>query len=219
MSAPLSIYYKKFICQLQELKQQFPTQKPRLLLHSCCGPCSSSVLELLVEHFYIEIFYYNPNIYPQTEYFRRLEEQKRFVKDFLGGNAPIVTETLYAPDDFYECVKKISGYESMGEKGERCWACYELRMKKAFEYAVENNFDFFTTTLSISPHKSAAKINEIGEKLEKSVQKNADEINTVKYLYADFKKKNGFKRSLELSNQYNLYRQDYCGCVFSVNKS
>ena len=177
---------------------------PKLLLHSCCAPCSSYVLEYLSDFFEITVFYYNPNIYPDTEYEKRVEEQKMLIKsldtkypiDFIAG--------VYDKEKFYAMAE---GLEEMKEGGSRCFQCYELRLRETALLAREKGFDYFTTTLSISPLKNAVKLNEIGGKL-------ADEYG-VKYLFSDFKKKNGYKRSTELSKNYNLYRQDYCGCEFS----
>ena len=176
--------------------------KPKLLLHACCGPCSSYVVEYLSKYFDITIYYYNPNIYPKEEYERRLDELKKFVNVF--NNNVKVIEELYKEDDYNNAV---NGLEHLGEKSIRCYKCYEFRMNKAAIYAKENNYDYFTTTLSISPHKNSMWINEIGEKLQNKCN--------IKYLFADFKKKEGYKRSLELSKKYNLYRQDYCGCKYS----
>ena len=186
--------------------------KPKLLLHACCGPCSSYVLEYLYKFFQITVFYYNPNIYPQEEYTRRLEELKNLYLKFppaLEGKIQVIEEN-YNPDDFYEAVKTKKEPELATEKerGERCRRCYEFRLKKAFEYAQKNNFDYFCTTLSISPFKDAEKINVIGKELEKE--------DGPKWLVSDFKKKGGFKRSLEISSEYGLYRQDYCGCIYSL---
>lgn len=177
---------------------------PKLLLHACCAPCSSYVLEYLSKYFEITIYYYNPNIYPETEYQRRMNELKKFISNYKSINKINLIEEKYDTNDYYKAVK---GYERLGERSERCYKCYEFRMTKACKYAKENNFDYFTTTLSISPYKNSNWINEIGSNLEKEYN--------IKYLYADFKKKNGYKRSLELSKEYNLYRQDYCGCVYS----
>jgi len=177
-------------------------KRPKLLLHSCCAPCSSYVLECLSNYFDITILYYNPNIYPFSEYERRRNELKRFIQE---AKYPIeIIEKTYQDTEFYNAVR---GKEHLGERSERCFACYHLRMKEACIYAKEHGFDYFTTTLSISPHKDSFKINEIGSTLEKEYE--------VSYLYADFKKKGGYLRSLELSKEYNLYRQDYCGCVYS----
>lgn len=177
--------------------------KPKLLLHSCCAPCSSYVLEYLSKHFDITVLYYNPNIYPEKEYFFRENEQERFINQVFSNDVKFKKEE-YNPDEFYTAVK---GLEGIKEGGERCFKCYHLRLEKTAQIAKENNFDYFTTTLSISPYKNAEKLNEIGEALSEKYG--------VKYLVSDFKKKNGYKRSTELSREYNIYRQDYCGCVFS----
>ena len=176
--------------------------KPKLLLHACCGPCSSYVIEYLSQYFNITIYYYNPNIYPKEEYERRLDELKKFINKF--NNKVNVIEELYDQEDYNKAVKNL---EYLGEKSIRCYKCYEFRMDKAALYAMKNNYDYFTTTLSISPHKNSKWINEIGSVLEQKYN--------IKYLYSDFKKKEGYKRSLELSKKYNLYRQDYCGCKYS----
>ena len=176
--------------------------KPRLLLHACCGPCSSYVIEYLSKYFDITIYYYNPNIYPKEEYERRLEELKKFISVF--NDKVNVIEELYNEEDYNN---SVSGLEHLGEKSIRCYECYKFRMDKAALYAKENDYDYFTTTLSISPHKNSKWINEIGELLQNKYN--------IKYLYSDFKKKEGYKRSLELSKKYNLYRQDYCGCKYS----
>ena len=178
--------------------------RPKLLLHACCAPCSSYVIEYLSNYFDITILYYNPNIYPEKEYTRRRDELKNFLPRFNLKNNIALIEDKYNPDEYYNAVR---GLEKMGEKSKRCYECYTLRMERAAKYASNNNYDYFTTTLSISPYKVSSWINEIGEKLEKKYN--------VKYLYSDFKKKNGYKRSLEISKEYNLYRQDYCGCVYS----
>lgn len=177
---------------------------PSLLLHACCAPCSSYVLEYLSKYFSITILYYNPNIYPNEEYQRRLEELKGFLDKNQYYHPVTLKELAYRPLEYYQ---SISGLELLGERSKRCYCCYQLRMEKACEYAKNNHFDYFTTTLSISPYKDSDWINEIGELLEKKYG--------VSYLYADFKKKNGYKRSIELSSQYGLYRQDYCGCIHS----
>ncbi len=177
---------------------------PTLLLHSCCAPCSSYVLEYLSRYFRITVFYYNPNIYPDEEYYKRVEEQRRFIAE-LPARYPIsFLEGNFDKERFYAMAK---GKEHLPEGGERCFACYELRLREAAEYARRLGFDYFTTTLSISPLKNARKLNEIGQKLEQEYG--------VRHLASDFKKKNGYKRSTELSREYGMYRQDYCGCVFS----
>lgn len=198
-------YQKELEELLKNLKEQ--NTVPTLFLHSCCAPCSSYVLEYLSEYFQITVFYYNPNIYPDEEYYKRVEEQKRFIERFPAKHKISFVEGNYDKDRFYAMAK---GLELVPEGGERCFACYELRLCEAAEYAKERDMDYFTTTLSISPMKNAEKLNEIGEKL---VQEYG-----VKYLTSDFKKKNGYKRSVEISEEYGMYRQDYCGCVFSMQE-
>lgn len=177
---------------------------PALLMHSCCAPCSSYCLTYLAQYFRITIFYYNPNISPETEYQKRVKEQIRLIKA-LDVKYPIsFVEGTYEPEKFYEMAK---GLEEVKEGGIRCFACYEMRQREAAYYAKEHGFDYFTTTLSVSPHKNAQKLNEIGLRLQ-------DEIG-VAYLVSDFKKKGGYLQSIELSKKYDLYRQDYCGCEFS----
>lgn len=192
--------------ELEKLIERLEAEErvPRLLLHSCCAPCSSYVLEYLSKYFDITVYYYNPNIFPESEYTKRILEQQMLISDmpmkhpasFLAGN--------YDRERFLEIV---SGLEHLREGGERCFACYALRLEEAARVAREGEFDYFTTTLSISPLKNAEKLNEIGNKIAKKYG--------VSYLQSDFKKKNGYKRSIELSNEYGLYRQDYCGCEYS----
>mgnify|MGYP002514914992 FL=1 len=177
---------------------------PKLFLHSCCAPCSSYVLEYLSEYFEITVFYYNPNIYPPEEYHERAAEQKRFIEQFPAKHPISYIEGEYDTKRFYEMAR---GLEKVPEGGERCFKCYELRMRESAILAKMGGFDYFTTTLSISPLKNAEKLNEIGEMLESEYG--------VKHLTSDFKKKNGYKRSIALSAEYNLYRQDFCGCAFS----
>ena len=177
---------------------------PKLLLHSCCAPCSSYCLELLSEYFDVTVFYYNPNIFPPEEYTMRVAEQDRFVTNFPAKHKISFVEGTYDTDKFYAMAK---GMEQIKEGGERCFACYELRLRESAEYAKAHGYDFFTTTLSISPLKNAQKLNEIGAKLEEEYG--------VNYLYSDFKKQNGYKRSTEISNEYDMYRQYYCGCIYS----
>ncbi len=180
---------------------------PSLFLHSCCAPCSSYVLEYLRQYFRITVFYYNPNITEDAEYRKRVEEQKRLIAAYnqkAQGYAIEVLEGDYEPDRFFQIAK---GLEACPEGGERCFACYELRLLETAKRAQAGNYDYFTTTLSISPLKNAAKLNEIGEKLAASCG--------VAWLPSDFKKRDGYKRSIELSKEYELYRQDYCGCVYS----
>lgn len=177
---------------------------PTLFLHSCCAPCSSYVLEYLSEFFRITVFYYNPNIYPEQEYGKRVEEQKSLIERMSAVNPISFEEGRYDKERFYGMAK---GLEKEKEGGERCFRCYELRLREAAKLAKEKGFDYFTTTLTISPLKNAQKLNAIGEKL-------AEEYG-IGWLPSDFKKKDGYKRSVELSREYGLYRQDYCGCVFS----
>lgn len=180
---------------------------PSLLMHSCCAPCSSYCLEYLSNFFNITVFYYNPNIYPEDEYFKRVEEQRHFIER-LPSKYPIrFIEGKYDKERFYAMAK---GLEDVKEGGERCFKCYELRLRESAEIAKEMQMDYFTTTLSISPLKNAVKLNEIGNELSKEYG--------ISYLNSDFKKKNGYKRSVELSEEYGMYRQYYCGCVFSKNQ-
>jgi predicted adenine nucleotide alpha hydrolase (AANH) superfamily ATPase len=177
---------------------------PSILLHSCCAPCSSHVISTLTPYFNITILYYNPNIEPYEEYLKRKEEEIRFLKEYPNINKLDIIDCDYDNDKF----KAISkGLEDAPEGGARCFKCYRLRLEKTAEIAKEKGYDYFGTTLTVSPYKNSSKLNEIGEELEKEYN--------VKYLYSDFKKKNGYKHSIELSKEYNLYRQDYCGCVFS----
>lgn len=182
--------------------------KPRLLLQVCCAPCSSYVLEYLNKHFDITLFFYNPNISPENEYNFRAEELARLIRELPLENIPKLIVNDY---DYSEFISTVKGMENEKEGGARCFLCYRLRLTKTAEYAKENGFDYFCTTLSISPHKNAEKLNEIGKELSEKYN--------VPYLFSDFKKKNGYKRSIELSKEYNLYRQDYCGCEFSKRKT
>ena len=196
-------YQKELEAVLKKLPKE-EEKVPTLLLHSCCAPCSSYCLEYLSDCFEITIFYFNPNIYPEEEYRKRVEEQKRLAKELPARHPIHVIEGTYEPKQFYEAVK---GLEKIPEGGERCFACFALQLKEAARLAAERGFDFFTTTLTISPLKNAGKLNEIGEELS--------QIYKVEHLPSDFKKKNGYRRSVELSAEYGLYRQNYCGCVFS----
>lgn len=196
-------YQKELEKLLVKLEKEGRT--PRLLLHSCCAPCSSYVLEYLSKHFEITVFYYNPNIFPESEYTKRILEQQTLIGEmkypvsFIAGN--------YDKEKFYEMAK---GLEHLKEGKERCFKCYALRLEESARLAREGEFDYFTTTLSISPMKNADKLNEIGTMLGRKYG--------VEYLQSDFKKKNGYKRSIELSKEYDLYRQDYCGCVYSMQE-
>ena len=177
-------------------------RKPMLLLHSCCGPCSSAVLERLCEFFSVTLLYYNPNIEPEEEYLHRLSEQKRLLT-LLPIDVPML-ECAYHHEAFEAFAPQMA---DAPEGGERCLACFALRLDYTARQAKEHGFEYFTTTLSVSPHKNADNVNRIGEEAGKKAG--------VKYLFADFKKKNGYLHSLELSKQYGLYRQDYCGCRYS----
>lgn len=181
---------------------------PTLLLHSCCAPCSSYVLEYLSAYFAITDFYYNPNIEPEQEYHRRARELERLIGELPLRHPVRFLEGDYHPELFHESTK---GLEGVSEGGARCFRCYELRMREAARLAAEGGYDYFATTLSISPLKNAQRINEIGERL-------AQEYG-VAHLPSDFKKKNGYLRSVELSKEHDLYRQDYCGCVFSRRRT
>lgn len=180
---------------------------PSLLLHSCCGPCSSYVLEVLSQHFNVTVLYFNPNIYPESEYKKRLAEQIKLIDGMPFKNPVCLMECDYDENEFLSAAQ---GFENEREGGARCEKCFRLRMEKTALLAKENGFDFFTTTLSVSPHKNAPLLNRIGEELSEKYG--------IKYLYGDFKKKEGYKRSIELSAQYDLYRQNYCGCRFSLRE-
>lgn len=178
---------------------------PRLLLHSCCAPCSSYVLEYLTQYFDVTIFYFNPNITPAEEYRKRVSEQQRLIAEAEYLHPVSFIEGRYDCNEFFDIAR---GLEDLPEGGERCFKCYRLRLEEAAKIAADRNYDYFTTTLSVSPYKNAAKLNAIGGEMEEKYG--------VKYLYSDFKKKNGYKRSIELSAKYGLYRQNYCGCVYSA---
>lgn len=177
---------------------------PKLLLHSCCAPCSSYCLEYLSEYFEITVYYYNPNISLADEYEKRADEQERLIREMPLKHPVQFVKGTHEPEKFFEMAR---GMEHVPEGGERCFKCYELRLRAAAEMAKAGDYDYFTTTLSISPLKNAAKLNEIGAELSKEYG--------VPYLYSDFKKRNGYKRSTELSAMYGLYRQNYCGCIYS----
>lgn len=210
---PKNNYQKELDKLLENLP---PNARPTLLLHACCGPCSSYVLEYLANYFQITVFYYNPNIYPKEEYERRFSELRALYEHFppvLEGKVQVIEEK-YDPEDFYVAVgtREQPELASEPERGERCRRCYEFRLRRAFEYAATHDFDYFCTTLSISPFKDAEKINVIGRALEgeQSFTKK------TRWLPSDFKKRGGFVRSLEISEEYGMYRQQYCGCVYSL---
>ena len=198
---------ERLILQLnreQERTDGSGARVPRLLLHSCCAPCSSYVLEYLSQYFSITVFYYNPNITDSEEYRRRVEEQKRLIGEMPVKYPVSFLEGEYDPRAFTEIAR---GLEQVPEGGERCFRCYALRLEKTAQLARERDYDYFTTTLTISPLKNAQKLNEIGEQMAEKYG--------CRFLNSDFKKKNGYKRSTELSKEYGLYRQDYCGCIYS----
>lgn len=177
---------------------------PKLLLHTCCAPCSSYCIEYLSNYFDITVLYYNPNISPIEEYEKRKNEQIKFLKEFKSKNKLDILDIDYNYNEFSNIA---TGLEQEPEGGKRCVKCYKLRLERTAQVAIENNFDYFGTTLTVSPYKNSQVLNRIGEELENTYN--------IKYLYSDFKKKEGYKRSIELSKQYDLYRQDYCGCVYS----
>lgn len=177
--------------------------RPSLLLHSCCAPCSSAVIERLAPHFALTVFFYNPNIFPPEEYRHRLSEQRRLLAEWPGPRIPLI-EAPYEPELF---LSRSKGLEDQPEGGKRCVQCLSLRLEKTAVFAKAHGFDYFTTTLSVSPHKNAALLNQIGARLTDD---------TCQYLYADFKKRDGYRRSIALSRQYGLYRQQFCGCRFSM---
>ncbi len=184
-----------------------PDNPPRLLLHSCCAPCSSYTLEYLSRYFDITVYYFNPNISPKQEFDKRFEEQKRLISQMPFKNSVTLVEGDYNYDDFLEIAK---GLENVPEGGERCFRCYKMRLESTARLAKEQGFDYFCTTLSISPLKNSQKINELGFEIEEKYG--------VKWLPSDFKKREGYKRSIQLSKEYSLYRQNFCGCIFSKNQ-
>ena len=193
-------YQKELEKVLDKEKERVPT----LLLHSCCAPCSSYVLEYLSQYFDVTVYYYNPNIFPEAEYEARVKEQERLIREMETERPVRFLAGSYEPEEFFSAAR---GHEKDPEGGERCCRCYELRLDRAARAAVSGDFDYFTTTLSISPLKNARWLNDIGCRLAGQYG--------IPYLVSDFKKKNGYKRSVELSALYGLYRQDYCGCVYS----
>ena len=195
--------YDKWMQEIIEKNQELEIV-PTLLLHTCCAPCSSAVIERLSKYFHITVFYYNPNIEPLEEYLKRKEEQKRFLSEVTTPYPINFLDCDYEHEEFIQLSK---GLENEKEGGPRCLKCYRLRLLKTALKARELHFDYFGTSLTVSPYKNAQVLNQIGEELQKKFN--------VKYLYSDFKKRNGYKRSIELSKDYHLYRQDYCGCSFS----
>lgn len=189
---------------MEEEIKKIKDESKTLLLHACCAPCSSAVLETLGNFFKITILYYNPNITDEVEYKKRLNEIHEFIKKFKTKYEVTILDGRYNPNEFFDIAK---GLENEKERGRRCYKCYNLRLEETAKIAKEKGFDYFTTTLSLSPYKNSNWINEIG--------KNLNDKYNINFLYSDFKKKNGYKRSIELSKEYNLYRQDYCGCIYS----
>lgn len=195
-------YYLEMEKEIGRIRRE--GSRPSLALHACCAPCSSAVLMQLADIFDITVFFYNPNISPEAEFRLRLEEQIRLINEMLPGSGIRVEEGEYEEKEFY---RRVKGHEKDPEGGERCGICFDMRLRKTAEFARQHRMDYFTTTLSISPLKDAQRLNALGGAL-------AEEYG-VKYLFSDFKKKEGYKRSCALSQEYGLYRQDYCGCVFS----
>lgn len=196
-------YYKLCLKELETIKE-----RKKLLLHSCCAPCSSSVISFLTKYFDITILYYNPNISPIEEYNKRKEEQIKLINKIDKIGKIDIIDCDY-DNNIYE--EKIKGYEDCKERGERCTICFNLRLEKTAKIAKDKNYDYFCSTLTVSPYKNAPLINKIGEELSKKYN--------IKWLYSDFKKADGYKKSIELSKKYNLYRQDYCGCIYSQRKN
>lgn len=203
--------HRNYQKEMEKIIESLQGERKSLLLHSCCAPCSSAVLEKLQEIFEITVFFYNPNISETEEYRKRVEEQKRLIHAFNEKNpaCPIqILEGNYEPQEFYDIAK---GLETCPEGSERCFRCYALRLEKTAQVAKKDKYDYFTTTLTISPLKNAAKLNEIGEEMAVKYE--------TAFLPSDFKKKEGYKRSIELSKEYDLYRQNFCGCAFSKAES
>ncbi len=195
-----------FQIEMEKIIASLNGKSPNLLLHSCCSVCSSHVLSVLTASFNVTVSYYNPNIHPKSEYETRLKDVRRYLKQAYNNKVKLI-EQNYNPNKFFEAVK---GLENEPEGQKRCEQCFKLRLMHTAKYAKQNNYDFFTTTLTVSPHKNAAVINEIG--------KLAQNKHSVQFLPSDFKKKEGYKHSVQLANNYNLYRQNYCGCIFSIRE-
>ena len=199
-------YHKKMEDIIEE--NQKNNLVPTILLHSCCAPCSSHVIDVLSKDFNITILYYNPNIEPYEECLKRKEEEIRFINEYNNTNRLDIIDCDYDNEKYHELVK---GLEDCKEGGNRCFKCYRMRLEYTAIKAKELNYDYFGTTLTVSPYKNSQNLNEIGEELEKKYN--------IKYLYSDFKKNNGYKHSIEMSKEYNLYRQNYCGCIYSQRKN
>lgn len=200
-------YFRMFNEQISGIRES--GKKPTLLLHACCAPCSSHVLSVVAEYFDITVYFYNPNIDNKEEYDKRFAELRRFISEAEYTRGVKAVDGGYGPESFFEMAK---GREELPEGNTRCYDCYKLRMKETAGYARANGFDYFSTTLSISPYKRSDWINEIGMELEREM---AEEGEAPVFLFSDFKKQNGYRHSIELSKEYCLYRQDYCGCKFS----
>lgn len=196
-----------FQIEMEKTIKELGGRRPSLLMHACCAPCSSYVLESIASYFDVTMLYYNPNITPESEYKKRLEELQRLIRDADFASDVKTLECEYDEDEFFEAVK---GLENCPEGGERCFKCYRLRLEKTAKAAKEHGFEYFATTLSISPYKNSRKLAEISMQLAEQYG--------VKWLPSDFKKRGGYKRSIELSQEYGLYRQNYCGCIFSKPK-
>ena len=217
--------------KMEEMIEGLNSNHPKLLLHACCAPCSTACLFRVLEYFDVTIYFYNPNIYPEAEYFRRRDGIFEFVrkvnesllqKDSSAAKVKIV-EREYNPSEYDNAVRINENPElaTEPERGERCRRCYEFRLIKAHEYACSNGFDFFATTLTLSPYKDATKVNEIGRQIDEEIIgfEKIEKGTKAKYLYTDFKKKNGYLNSLNYSKEYNLYRQNYCGCKYSLENT
>ncbi|MBQ6229924.1 MAG: epoxyqueuosine reductase QueH [Eubacterium sp.] len=200
-------YYQRFKEQVDAAVKE--GKKPSLLLHACCAPCSSHVLSVVAEYFDVTVFFYNPNIDDKEEYDKRLAELERFVAEAGFAAGTRVVDGGYGPEEFF---RMAQGRGDLPEGGERCYDCYKLRLEKTAGYAKDHGFDYFSTTLSISPYKRSDWINELGVELAKAME---GVEGAPAFLFSDFKKENGYKHSIELSKEYCLYRQDYCGCIFS----
>lgn len=199
---------RNYARELDALTLTFGERVPRLLLHACCAPCSSACLEYLSRFFSVTVLFYNPNIAPEEEFAKRAQELERLVRELPAQNPVRAVIDRFDPQEFYAAVR---GIEATGEGGARCEACFRLRLGRAAQYAKKNAFDYFCTTLTISPLKNAQLLNRVGEELS--------ELYGVPFLPSDFKKKGGYARSVELSREYGLYRQNYCGCVFSQREA
>ncbi|MGL6248195.1 MAG: epoxyqueuosine reductase QueH [Culicoidibacterales bacterium] len=201
---------RNYQVELEELieRLQAASERPRLLVHACCGPCNTQVLNSLANAFEITVLFYNPNIHPKKEYLKRRDTQAEFIDAFNArqGHAIAFVEGPYNPREFFN---KTKGLEAEPEKGKRCEACYELRLQEAKKFAEELNCEYYTTSLTVSPYKNTEAVNRIGDELDEAGEQ------ITQFLHSDFKKKNGFRESIALAKEYELYRQNYCGCIYS----